>query len=275
VALLLEQRMTFRFLDGSGQPGDRVRFGRCGLALLFALDDRAIQPLTGRCGQAVFRFNHPGAGCPLWGNEPFRELKAVWECCKEAVLYAKEPLLFAERTASLRQRTGSLRRRTASLRQRTASLRQRTVSFRRKNRFFAPKNRFFAPKTQFFAARNLINAAFPIVGEAEKAMYANVPAKRKIRIPEITGKFYPASSFLSVVSRIFPKQYLTNRFIELQQKALVPMQCFLQVCRLGKCTGISIIDSTPIRKLLTFEAHDNLFFLLLNNKLHWIVESAS
>jgi hypothetical protein len=33
----------------------------------------------------------------------------------------------------------------------------------------------------------------------------------------------------------------------LQQKAMVPMASFLQLCCLGKCTGISFIDSTPIR----------------------------
>jgi len=38
-----------------------------------------------------------------------------------------------------------------------------------------------------------------------------------------------------------------NRFVELQQKALLPMTVFLQLCCLGKCTGISFIDSTPLR----------------------------
>jgi hypothetical protein len=35
--------------------------------------------------------------------------------------------------------------------------------------------------------------------------------------------------------------------VELQQKALLPMVIFLQICCLGKCTGISFIDSTHIR----------------------------
>lgn len=45
----------------------------------------------------------------------------------------------------------------------------------------------------------------------------------------------------------FPETVSYNRFVELQQKALMPMVVFLQICCLGKCTGISFIDSTPIR----------------------------
>jgi hypothetical protein len=45
----------------------------------------------------------------------------------------------------------------------------------------------------------------------------------------------------------FPETVSYNRFVELQAKAIVPMAVFLQLCCLGKCTGISYIDSTPIR----------------------------
>ena len=45
----------------------------------------------------------------------------------------------------------------------------------------------------------------------------------------------------------FPETVSYNRFVELQQKALMPMALFLQLCCLGHCTGISFIDSTPIR----------------------------
>ncbi len=45
----------------------------------------------------------------------------------------------------------------------------------------------------------------------------------------------------------FPETVSYNRFVELQQKVLMPMTVFLQVCCLGSCTGISFIDSTPIR----------------------------
>ena len=45
----------------------------------------------------------------------------------------------------------------------------------------------------------------------------------------------------------FPETVSYNRFVELQQKSLMPMCIFMQLCCLGKCTGISFIDSTPIR----------------------------
>ncbi len=45
----------------------------------------------------------------------------------------------------------------------------------------------------------------------------------------------------------FPTTVSYNRFVELQQRALMPMALFLQTCCLGQCTGISYIDSTPIR----------------------------
>ena len=45
----------------------------------------------------------------------------------------------------------------------------------------------------------------------------------------------------------FPKTVSYNRFVELQSKVAMPLVVFLKTCCLGKCTGISIIDSTPIR----------------------------
>jgi hypothetical protein len=45
----------------------------------------------------------------------------------------------------------------------------------------------------------------------------------------------------------FPHTVSYNRFVELHRKALIPMTVFLQLCCLGRCTGISFMDSTPIR----------------------------
>ena len=53
----------------------------------------------------------------------------------------------------------------------------------------------------------------------------------------------------------FPKTVSYNRFVELQQKALMPMVLFLKMMRLGNCTGISFVDSTPIRV-----CHNNRIF---------------
>ena len=45
----------------------------------------------------------------------------------------------------------------------------------------------------------------------------------------------------------FPQTVSYNRFTELTQSAILPMAVFLKTCCLGDCTGISFIDSTPIR----------------------------
>lgn len=45
----------------------------------------------------------------------------------------------------------------------------------------------------------------------------------------------------------FPKTVSYNRFVELMQASALPMTIFLKTCCLGECTGISFIDSTPIR----------------------------
>lgn len=45
----------------------------------------------------------------------------------------------------------------------------------------------------------------------------------------------------------FPNLVSYNRFVELSQKVCLPMTIFLKTCCLGECTGISFIDSTPIR----------------------------
>lgn len=45
----------------------------------------------------------------------------------------------------------------------------------------------------------------------------------------------------------FPKTVSYNRFLELMQAATLPMSIFLKTCCMGKGTGISFIDSTPIR----------------------------
>ena len=45
----------------------------------------------------------------------------------------------------------------------------------------------------------------------------------------------------------FPKTVSYNRFIELQKQVLLYVAMFAKTCCLGECTGISFIDSTPIR----------------------------
>ena len=44
----------------------------------------------------------------------------------------------------------------------------------------------------------------------------------------------------------FPHTVSYNRFVEWQAQVALHLLLFLQTCALGKCTGISIIDSTPL-----------------------------
>ncbi len=45
----------------------------------------------------------------------------------------------------------------------------------------------------------------------------------------------------------FPRLVSYNRYVELQQRILLPLALFLKSCRMGKCTGISFIDSTTLK----------------------------
>ena len=49
------------------------------------------------------------------------------------------------------------------------------------------------------------------------------------------------------MSHLFPNTVSYNRFLELMQNATLPMSIFLKSCCMGEGTGISFIDSTPIR----------------------------
>ena len=70
----------------------------------------------------------------------------------------------------------------------------------------------------------------------------------------------------------FPETVAYNRFVELQKKVVMHLAIFLKTCCLGKCTGISYIDSTPLRschikrekqhKVFKGIAQKVLFFLL-------------
>ena len=44
----------------------------------------------------------------------------------------------------------------------------------------------------------------------------------------------------------FPHTVSYNRFVERQAQVALHLLLFLQTCALGKCTGFSIIDSTPL-----------------------------
>jgi hypothetical protein len=45
----------------------------------------------------------------------------------------------------------------------------------------------------------------------------------------------------------FPQTVSYNRFVELMQSVLLPLTFYLKTCRRGNCTGISFVDSTPLK----------------------------
>lgn len=58
----------------------------------------------------------------------------------------------------------------------------------------------------------------------------------------------------------FPKTVSYNRFVELMQKAMLPMTLFLKLKRMGSCTGIGFIDSTVIRVCKNQRIHSHKVF---------------
>ena len=46
---------------------------------------------------------------------------------------------------------------------------------------------------------------------------------------------------------LFPKVVSYNRFVELEREVAIPLIIFIKEVLLGKCTGISFVDSTPLR----------------------------
>jgi len=46
---------------------------------------------------------------------------------------------------------------------------------------------------------------------------------------------------------LFPKVVSYNRLVELEREVAIPLTLFIKKVLLGKCTGISFVDSTPLR----------------------------
>lgn len=51
----------------------------------------------------------------------------------------------------------------------------------------------------------------------------------------------------SIMRHLFPNVVSYNRFVELQREVTIPLALFIKKVLLGKCTGISFVDSTPLR----------------------------
>ncbi|MDM1458397.1 IS982 family transposase [Myroides odoratimimus] len=62
------------------------------------------------------------------------------------------------------------------------------------------------------------------------------------------------------MTKEFPNTVSYNRFVELMQSVIMPMTIFAKTCCLGKCTGISFVDSTPIQVCKTKRISRNKVF---------------
>lgn len=60
-------------------------------------------------------------------------------------------------------------------------------------------------------------------------------------------KHYYQEYFCKHLTHLFPKRVSYNRFVELEKEVLLPLVIFIKQVLLGTCTGISFVDSTPLR----------------------------
>lgn len=58
----------------------------------------------------------------------------------------------------------------------------------------------------------------------------------------------------------FPNTVSYNRFVELMQSNILPLTLYMKTCCLGECTGISFIDSTPLRACKNKRIKNNKVF---------------
>ena len=48
------------------------------------------------------------------------------------------------------------------------------------------------------------------------------------------------------LAHLFPRKVSYNRFVELEKEVLFPLAIFIKTVLIGRCTGISFVDSTPL-----------------------------
>ena len=60
-------------------------------------------------------------------------------------------------------------------------------------------------------------------------------------------KYFYIEKVCRHMRHLFPKVVSYNRFVELEKEVAIPLALFIKKVLLGKCTGISFVDSTPLR----------------------------
>ena len=71
----------------------------------------------------------------------------------------------------------------------------------------------------------------------------SVPLGRFPDASSITYKEYVCKH----LTHLFPRRVSYNRFVELGKEVLLQLTVFIKEVLLGICTGISFVDSTPLR----------------------------
>ena len=66
---------------------------------------------------------------------------------------------------------------------------------------------------------------------------------------------------------LFPKVVSYNRIVELERDVAVPLTLFIKKVLLGKCTGISFVDSTPLRVCKNQRIHSHPLKTIFQHKV--------
>lgn len=75
-----------------------------------------------------------------------------------------------------------------------------------------------------------------------------------------TFKWYYKNHVSEYLREYFPNLVSYTRFVELMQQSSVPLLLYLMTHRLGKCSGISFIDSTPLKVCDPHRIHSHKVF---------------
>ena len=72
--------------------------------------------------------------------------------------------------------------------------------------------------------------------------------KKRMENGSFIGEEYFYKEYVCVhLQHLFARVVSYNRFVELQKTVAIPLAIFIKKVFLGKCTGISLVDSTPLR----------------------------
>ena len=74
-------------------------------------------------------------------------------------------------------------------------------------------------------------------------------------------KHYYVNHICKHCQHLFPKTLSYNRFVELQRDVVLQLGMFVKTCLFAECTGISFVDSTPLRVCKNQRIHTHKTFV--------------